>query len=99
MFFEIFLCQDLWVEKKFIRYYTLPSDLQDTPILYLYGKNKNCMFHSTESLTMLEQGGDHIHKKTKAIGLEKAGHYLFTKIQEENVACEAIEQFISTSSL
>eukprot|EP00527_Entomoneis_sp_CCMP2396_P009346 CAMPEP_0198138668 /NCGR_PEP_ID=MMETSP1443-20131203/2066_1 /TAXON_ID=186043 /ORGANISM="Entomoneis sp., Strain CCMP2396" /LENGTH=339 /DNA_ID=CAMNT_0043800549 /DNA_START=106 /DNA_END=1125 /DNA_ORIENTATION=- len=76
---------------------TLPADLNKTPVLYIYGKEKNAKFHSNTSLALLHQQEKEKKNKSKAIGIDGAGHFFFTENQQKAACFEAIEKFIVTT--
>lgn len=51
----------------------LPMDLHKTPVLFLYGKDKNIMFHSPKTLAVLEDEFMKCHR-SKAVAVPNAGH-------------------------
>lgn len=61
----------------------LHQDWKTTPILYLYGKKKNTMFHAFNSLAMLEREEAEKRSLSRAICFEDAGHFLFVQKEEE----------------
>lgn len=61
----------------------LHQDWKTTPILYLYGKAKNTVFHSNVSLAMLEREEREKRSLSRAVGIEGAGHFLYVQKQEE----------------
>jgi pimeloyl-ACP methyl ester carboxylesterase len=59
----------------------LPKDLTTTPVLYLYGLDKNIHFHQDDGLCLLqhehEQG-----RRSNAIAVKEAGHWLYQQQAE-----------------
>lgn len=77
----------------------LHDDWNQTPILFMYGLEKNTMFHSNTSLQMLEQepqkkGGS----VSKAIGVQGAGHFLYVPLQKMDVCVKAVLSFMTEAA-
>jgi len=77
----------------------LHDDWNQTPILYMYGLQKNTMFHSNTSLQMLEQepqrkGGS----VSKAIGVQDAGHFLYVPLQKMDICVKAVLSFMAEAA-
>ena len=77
----------------------LHDDWNQTPILFMYGLQKNTMFHSNASLQMLEQepqrkGGS----VSKAIGVQDAGHFLYAPLQKMDICVKAVLSFMAEAA-
>ncbi|KAL7576507.1 hypothetical protein ACA910_018007 [Epithemia clementina (nom. ined.)] len=68
----------------------LPLDLKATPVLYMYGLNKNIMFHPDRAVALLEQA----NPRGKVIAMEQAGHWLY--ISQPELCFQAIQEFITS---
>jgi pimeloyl-ACP methyl ester carboxylesterase len=73
---------------------TLPANVSSpstggTPILYMYGVNKNTMFHDSYVLNWL------MEKQQPVIKVQDAGHWFHR--QQEDTCYEAISNFLTTS--
>lgn len=73
--------------------FSLPKDLVSTPVLYMYGKNKRMMFHDQCGLKVLEREAEREGRKSSAIGLEGAGHWLY--LQEPDICLEEVVKFVT----
>jgi pimeloyl-ACP methyl ester carboxylesterase len=63
----------------------LPKDLTTTPVLYMYGLDKNIHFHQDDGLCLLEH--EHAQgRRSNAIAVKDAGHWLYTQ-QAEGLLC------------
>jgi pimeloyl-ACP methyl ester carboxylesterase len=54
----------------------LPKDLVETPVLYLYGLDKNIHFHQDDGLCLLQQEHEQ-GRRSNVIAVEEAGHWLY----------------------
>jgi pimeloyl-ACP methyl ester carboxylesterase len=73
---------------------TLPenvSNVDGTPILYMYGTNKNAMFHDVNVIAWLKQ-----QNSQSVVPVNNAGHWLYR--QQENICYEAIRNFIDITA-
>ena len=70
----------------------LPVSVADTPVLYMYGLDKNIQFHNDNVLTWLEKEGAREGLKSRVVPVEKAGHWLY--VQQEDVCYEAVKRFV-----
>lgn len=87
-----YLLKEAWQGGKNFEFFTLPADIDQTPVLFLYGKMKNTMFHPNKSVQFLQaQEGNN---KSRGHGFENAGHFLFTPGQESNACFDEITKFI-----
>jgi pimeloyl-ACP methyl ester carboxylesterase len=59
----------------------LPKDLTATPVLYLYGLDKNIHFHQDDGVSLLEQEHEQ-GRRSNAIAVEDAGHWLYRQQAE-----------------
>mmetsp|Transcript_82909 Transcript_82909/g.161491 ORF Transcript_82909/g.161491 Transcript_82909/m.161491 type:complete len:337 (+) Transcript_82909:52-1062(+) len=57
--------------------FELPSNLDEMPVLFLFGKEKNTMFHTAKGLSVLDaaQGSNHV-------GIPAAAHWLYLQKPE-----------------
>jgi pimeloyl-ACP methyl ester carboxylesterase len=69
----------------------LPVDLQKTPILYMYGLDKNIHFHDPVSLALVETEGTK-GGKSKVVKLVGAGHWMY--LQQPSVCFDEIATFL-----
>ena len=69
----------------------LPLDLCQTPVLFLYGANKNAPLHDAQSVALL-QNEYATGRKSNAICFECAGHWLY--LQEPEACFEHVKDFI-----
>jgi hypothetical protein len=60
----------------------LPRDLTATPILYLYGVDKNIQFHQDDGVCLLQQEHEQGRSRSNAIAVQDAGHWLYQQRQE-----------------
>lgn len=72
---------------------TLPKDLNETPVLYLYGTEKRVKFHDERDLYVLERKAKDNRSKSNAIAVENAGHYLY--IQQADLCLDEVKKFMS----
>lgn len=75
--------------------FCMPLDLQQTPILYMYGADKNIHFHDATSLALLHmllQQEEAEGRQSKAIEVTNAGHWLY--VQQEDVCFHEIVKFL-----
>jgi pimeloyl-ACP methyl ester carboxylesterase len=59
----------------------LPKDLTATPVLYLYGLDKNIQFHQDNAVALLQQENEQ-GRRSKAIAVKDAGHWLYLQQAE-----------------
>jgi pimeloyl-ACP methyl ester carboxylesterase len=73
----------------------LPKDLVVTPVLYLYGIDKNVHFHDNASVCLLQQ--EHAQRRNShAIPVQEAGHWLYR--QQEDFCFTQVDKFIHESN-
>lgn len=70
----------------------LPVNVEETPVLYMYGKDKVIQYHDDNVLAWLQKDGAKEGPKTKVVPVEKAGHWLY--LQQETVCYEAVKSFV-----
>lgn len=70
-----------------------PLDLFKTPILYIYGANKNVMFHDWRSLALLEREEREGASACRVVRMEDAGHWMF--VQKTEACLKEIQQFLN----
>ncbi len=71
---------------------TLPLDLKETPILYIYGAKKNVMFHDYKSVALLEWEEREGLSESRVVRLEDSGHWMYC--QEPEVCESEIRKFL-----
>lgn len=71
---------------------SLPKDLTRTPVLYLYGTEKNAQWHKRSAVKHLQRQSREKKSKSNAIAVENAGHYLY--IQKPDFCLECVKNFI-----
>ena len=69
----------------------LPLDLKKTPVLYMYGADKNIHFHDPASVALLQQEEAQGHR-SKVVKVDNAGHWVY--IQQEDVCFQEISKFL-----
>jgi hypothetical protein len=60
----------------------LPQDLTATPVLYLYGVDKNIQFHQDNGVCLLQQEHEQGRSRSNAIAVQEAGHWLYQQQAE-----------------
>jgi len=70
--------------------YHLPANLDSTPVLYMYGLDKNINFHNDNDVTWLKKHESLSH--TRVVAVEEAGHWLFE--QQPEICYEVVRNFI-----
>lgn len=63
-------------------HFTLPKNLNDTPVLYLYGTEKRFMFHDESVVQYLKREIREKRSKSNAIAVVGAGHWLYVQNPE-----------------
>lgn len=71
---------------------TLPLDLKETPVLYIYGSKKNVMFHDYSSIALLEREEREGLSESRVVRLEDCGHWMYC--QEPEVCESEIRKFL-----
>ena len=71
---------------------TLPLDLKETPVLYMYGAKKNVMFHDNRSVALLEREEKEGLSESRVVRLEESGHWMYC--QEPEVCENEIRKFL-----
>jgi pimeloyl-ACP methyl ester carboxylesterase len=74
----------------------LPMDLTKTPILYLFGADKNVQFHSARTIAVLEEEFMSC-RRSKAVSVANAGHWLH--LQKEDVVYHEITKFLTNDCI
>jgi len=72
--------------------YTLPVNLNKTPCLYLYGTEKRINFHDYNALSILEKEERNQNSQSRAIAVEKAGHWLY--VQQFDLCFRHVKNFL-----
>lgn len=75
-----------------LRFTYLPLDLQRTPILYLYGTDKNFQLHDAYGFQCLKREAADQNGRCKVVEVSNAGHWLHH--QQPNVCLEHIRDFL-----
>lgn len=65
-------------------------DLNQVRLLYIYGKDKNTMFHSASDLAAIDT-----FKGSAHVGIENAAHWVY--LQQEDRCFELVRSFFSRS--
>lgn len=71
---------------------TLPLDLKETPILFIYGAKKNVMLHDYRSVALLEREEREGFSGSHVVRLEDSGHWMYR--QEPEVCESEIRKFL-----
>lgn len=79
--------------RRFISLISLPKDFINTPVLYLYGKEKRVMFHSDSAVKYLQREANENRSKSNAIAIESAGHWLY--LQKPDDCIDLVKAFIT----
>lgn len=90
-YFNVFTGMLLGLEKE-VSGFHLPVSVADTPVLYMYGIDKNIQFHNDKVLAWLEKEGAKKGLKSRVVPVEKAGHWLY--VQQEDVCYETVKRFV-----
>jgi len=72
-----------------------PSNLGGTPVLYMYGTEKNIQFHDDNHLVWLKKEAAKKDSKTRVVAVDKAGHWLY--LQQPDTCYENVKSFIFES--
>lgn len=73
---------------------TLPRDLSQTPVLYMYGTEKRIMFHDYASKKLLELEHEKGTSKSNVIAVENAGHWLYSDLQKFQYCFDCVVAFM-----
>jgi len=68
---------------SFLDFATLPPNLSETPVLFLYGGDKWIDVHDSAALALIEQEHQKNASKSRAVRVEGAGHWLHHSHQNE----------------
>mmetsp|Transcript_50701 Transcript_50701/g.108034 ORF Transcript_50701/g.108034 Transcript_50701/m.108034 type:complete len:374 (+) Transcript_50701:38-1159(+) len=71
---------------------TLPLDLTQTPILYIYGADKNVNFHDRRSLEILEREEMEGRSECRVVRVDGAGHWMYC--QKPDMCEREIRKFL-----
>jgi len=66
----------------------IPANVNETPVLYLYGPKKNIAYHDANQLNWLKKQGG----KTKVVEVANAGHWLY--LQQPDICYQEVKKFI-----
>ena len=75
----------------FMEEFHLPL-LDETPVLYLYGKEKGLQFHDEAVVKYLEEQGNKKDNTCRVVAVSNAAHWLY--LQQPQVCLEAVKEFI-----
>ena len=75
-----------------IEVYTLPVNLKKTPCFFLYGTEKRINVHDYNALSILEKEERDQNSQSRAIAVEKAGHYLY--VQQFDLYFRRVKNFL-----
>lgn len=75
----------------FIEEFHLPL-LDETPVLYLYGKDKALQFHDEAVVKYLEEQGKKKDNKCRVVPVSNAAHWLY--LQQPEICLKAVKDFI-----
>lgn len=89
---HFYLWRNFLLRKGELQTAHLPIDLVRTPILFLYGQDKNIQFHSPTTLAVLQEEFMSC-RRSKAVEIPNAGHWLH--IQQEQVVYNEIVKFLT----
>jgi pimeloyl-ACP methyl ester carboxylesterase len=70
---------------------SLPLDLKQTPVLYMYGTYKNIHFHDKSAFKLLQNEAEE-GRRSKVVAVEDAGHFLYP--QKPDICLEEVKKFI-----
>jgi pimeloyl-ACP methyl ester carboxylesterase len=73
--------------------FSLPLDLNKTPVLYMFGTCKRIMFHDFAAVHVLEREAKEGWSKSDAVAVDHAGHWLY--IHQKDACMEAVKAFMS----
>jgi len=79
-------------ENVFANDFTLPL-LDETPVLYLYGKEKSLQFHDENIVKYLAEQGKKKDSKCNVVGVANAAHWLY--LQQPDVCLQAVKEFVA----
>ena len=68
-----------------LKAWRLHRDWKNTPILYMYGKEKKTHFHANNSVAMLQREKAEQRSLCRVVAMEGAGHWLYVQKEEESV--------------
>jgi pimeloyl-ACP methyl ester carboxylesterase len=66
--------------------------LDQVPLLYLYGIDKNVQFHDANLVAFIKEYGASTQTKTTTVEVADAGHWLY--MQQEDVCIQAVQKFL-----
>ena len=75
---------------------SLPLDLLETPVLYMYGPDKNVMFHDHQSVAILEREEREGRSDCRVVKVEGAGHWVYC--QRPDVCEQEIRKFMKSGN-
>ena len=73
--------------------FSLPKDMNRTPVLYMYGMHKRVHFHIHAGLVALMEEQARERSKCRVVALEGAGHWLY--LQKPEICMDEVVRFIS----
>jgi len=81
--------------RKWLEDATLPKDLSQMPVLYMYGTDKRIMFHDYTSKKILEREHEEGTSKSNAIAVDNAGHWLYSDLQKFQFCFDCVVSFVN----
>ena len=95
MFYPYFYMFQNIFTKSGLDYASVPLDLVKTPILYIYGPEKNVMFHDWKSLALLERDEKEGRSESRVVRIEGTGHWMY--VQRPDICLQEIKKFLKGS--
>merc|ERR1719253_106544 len=77
---------------------SLHEDWKNTPVLYVYGKKKRDMYHSEDSLKLLEREETEKLSLCRVRGIEEAGHFFYVPEQKLEESVQHVADFIEAEN-
>ena len=79
-----------------LKYFCLPRDLSQTPVLYLYGASKPYDLSDANGVELLKQQEEKADgRHSKVVKVENAGHWLY--IQQPDICHNAMQEFFQAT--
>ena len=77
---------------------SLHEDWKNTPVLYVYGKKKKAMYHSEESIKILQKEETENLSLCRVRGIEEAGHFFYVPEQKLEESLQHVVDFIEAEN-
>jgi pimeloyl-ACP methyl ester carboxylesterase len=74
---------------------SLPKDLVETPVLYLYGASKPYDLSDANGVELLKQQQQAVGRHSRVVEVENAGHWLY--IQQPDICYNAMQEFFQAT--